>query len=180
MRAPSVAVAVVAGTVLVVASVALVGLRAASSETRPCRVTAGGLVYRLDRDQVANAMVITDVAASRGMPHHAVTVALAAALQESQLHNLRHGDRDSLGLFQQRPSQGWGSPAQILTPRFAADSFFRALARVDQWQTLSVNAAAQSVQRSATPGAYAGSERQARAIARATTGELPGTLTCSG
>jgi hypothetical protein len=177
MGARSVAAAAVVGAALLGASVAVVARGAESA--LPCRVTADGAVYRLSRDQVANATVITDAAASGGMPHHAVTVALAAALQESQLHNLRHGDRDSLGLFQQRPSQGWGSPAQIMTPRLAAESFFRALARVDQWQTLSVNAAAQLVQHSATPTAYADSEREARAIARATTGELPGTLTCT-
>jgi hypothetical protein len=179
MGARSVAAAAVVGAALLVAAVAVVARGAESSTALPCRVTADGAVYRLSRDQVANATVITDAAASSGMPHHAVTVALAAALQESQLHNLRHGDRDSLGLFQQRPSQGWGSPAQIMTPRLAAESFFRALARVDQWQTLSVNAAAQLVQHSATPTAYADSEREARAIARATTGELPGTLTCT-
>lgn len=145
----------------------------------PCRVVAGASTYRLERDQVANAMIITDAAAAAGLPHHAVTIAVAAALQESQLHNLTRGDRDSLGIFQQRPSQGWGSPTQILNPRFAARAFFRALTRIDQWQTTSVNSAAQLVQRSATPTAYARSEHEARAIARATTGERPGTLTCA-
>jgi hypothetical protein len=144
----------------------------------PCRVVAGARSYGLDREQAANAITITAAASAVGVPHHAVTIAVAAALQESQLHNLPHGDRDSLGLFQQRPSQGWGSADQILNPRLAAESFFRALAGIDHWQTLSVNAAAQLVQRSATPLAYAKWESEARAIARATTGEAPGTLTC--
>jgi hypothetical protein len=145
----------------------------------PCRVVAGARVYRLDRNQVANAVIVTDSARELGLAHHAVTVALAAALQESQLRNLTTGDRDSLGLFQQRPSQGWGTPTQILDPRHASVTFLRALARVGQWQTMPVTEAAQRVQRSATPTAYARSESEARAIARATTGELPGTLTCS-
>ncbi len=172
------------GAVAVVAVVLLAtgGWFAARSLNRPsdpgCRVVAGTRTYHLDSQQVANAVIITDAARESGLAHHAVTVAVAAALQESQLRNLTHGDRDSLGLFQQRPSQGWGTPAQILDPHFAAVAFFRALARIDRWQTMAVTEAAQLVQRSATPTAYAGSEAEARAIAGATTGELPGTLTC--
>ena len=81
-----------------------------------CQVVAGARTYALDREQAANATTITAAASTVGLPHHAVTIAVAAALQESRLHNLAHGDRDSLGLFQQRPSQGWGSPDQILNP----------------------------------------------------------------
>ena len=168
-----------AALLTLVATLTFLTTRGPTSTSRPpCQVTAGPRTYRLDRDQAANAMVITDAAKELGLPHHAVTVAIAAALQESLLHNLDYGDRDSLGLFQQRPSQGWGSPTQILNPRYAALAFLRALTQVDQWQTMTVNAAAQRVQRSATPTVYANSEMEARAIARATTGELPGTLTC--
>ena len=81
--------------------------------------------------------------------------ALAAAFQESGLHNLSHGDRDSLGLFQQRPSQGWGTPSQIMDPGYAAGAFYHRLAQVTGWQTTSVTDAAQQVQRSAAPDAYA-------------------------
>ena len=150
-----------------------------TSSDPPCRVVAESKVYRLDRAQVANAVIITDAARALGLPHHAVTVAVSAALQESRLRNLPAGDRDSLGVFQQRPSQGWGTPAQILDPRLASLAFLRALARIDQWQTMPVTVAAQLVQRSATPTAYARAEPEARAIARATTGELPRTLTCA-
>ncbi len=168
-----------AGSLALVAAIAFVATRGSTTAgTPPCQVVASGFRYRLDRSQVANAIIITDTASRLGLSHHAVTVALAAALQESLLHNLDHGDRDSLGLFQQRPSQGWGSPSQILDPRHAAEAFLGALARIDRWQTLPVNDAAQLVQRSATPNAYSKSEAEARAIARATTGELPGTLTC--
>ena len=169
-----------AGSLALVGAIAFFANRGSTSAgPPPCQVVASGFHYLLDRSQVSNAIIITDAAEALGLPHHAVTVALAAALQESLLHNLDHGDRDSLGLFQQRPSQGWGSPSQILDPRYAADAFVRALTRIDQWQTMSVNDAAQLVQHSATPNAYAKSEAEARAIARATTGELPGTLTCS-
>jgi hypothetical protein len=175
--------------VLIAAALAIVGfgvgivaypvLQRASTSALPCRVVASGRTYGLDREQVANAVTISTAASAIGLPHHAVTVGMAAALQETQLHNLAAGDRDSLGLFQQRPSQGWGSPSQILDPRFAAQSFFRALSQIDGWQTMTVNAAAQLVQHSGTPTAYAKWENEARALARATTGELPGALTCS-
>ena len=71
------------------------------------------------------------------------------ALQESGLHNLSYGDRDSLGLFQQRPSQGWGTPAQIMSPRHAAAAFYRRLSRIAGWQAMPVTEAAQTVQHSA-------------------------------
>ena len=113
-----------------------------------------------------------------GLPDHAVTIALAAALQESQLHNLDHGDRDSRGLFQQRPSQGWGTASQVMTPSYAAAAFFQHLTRIAGWESLPVTTAAQRVQRSGSPGAYATWESEARAIAQATTGEIAAGLSC--
>jgi len=158
---------------------AYVVFRAAPNKGLPCRVVANGHSYALDRAQAANAAIIAAAAGTVGLPHHAVTIGIAAALQESRLHNLAYGDRDSLGLFQQRPSQGWGTPAQILDPRFAAESFFRALARIDGWPDMTVTDAAQHVQHSAQPTAYAAWEHEARALARATTGELPGAISCN-
>ena len=134
--------------------------------------------YVVDPEQAANATTITAVGKQLGLPDHAVTIALATALQESQLYNLRYGDRDSLGLFQQRPSQGWGTPAQLLDPQYAAGAFFKALARVPGWQTVSVTQAAQAVQRSNAPDAYGTWEPLARNLAIATTGEIPAGLTC--
>src|SRR5262249_53759062 len=90
--------------------------------------------YVIDPEQAANATTIAAVGKALGLPDHAVPIALAAALQESQLRNLHYGDRDSLGLFQQRPSQGWGSTSQLLDPQYAAGAFFRALARVSGWE----------------------------------------------
>ena len=138
--------------------------------------TTGGLSITVE--QAENATTIAAVGKRLGLPDHAVTVALATALQESGLRNLTYGDRDSLGLFQQRPSQGWGSRATVSTPRLAAASFFTHLQRIRGWQRLDVTDAAQRVQRSAAPDAYAQWERQARLLARALTGEVPAGLAC--
>jgi hypothetical protein len=144
----------------------------------PCLVTATSKTYRLDAEQAAHATTIAAVGKRLGMPNHAVTVALATAYLESGLHNLAHGDRDSLGLFQQRPSQGWGTRAQILTPRYAAAAFYQRLAKVRGWETLAVTDAAQRVQRSALPHGYAQFEPEGRALAIATTGEVAAGLGC--
>jgi hypothetical protein len=146
--------------------------------TSQCRVAFGSTRYVIDLEQAANATTISAVGKQLRMPDHAVTIALATALQESNLHNLSYGDRDSLGLFQQRPSQGWGTPAQIMNPRYAATAFFDALARVPGWQETSVTRAAQEVQHSNAPQAYARWEPLARGLAIATTGEVPAGLTC--
>lgn len=172
---------VVAGVVVVLVGVTigirvLVSHRATSAST--CRVAFGATNYTLGLEQAANATTIAAVGQRLGMPDHAVTIALAAALEESGLRNLPYGDRDSLGLFQQRPSQGWGTAAQVMTPHYAAAAFFQHLARVANWQSLPVTVAAQSVQHSATPGAYASSEREARALAISMTGEVPAGLSC--
>jgi len=118
-------------------------------------------------DQMANAATIVAVGTQLNVPTQGQVVAIAAALQESGLDNLDHGDRDSLGLFQQRPSQGWGTPTQIMNPTYAATQFYRHLLAVPGWQQMSVNDAAQTVQRSATPGAYASHEQTAREIVAA-------------
>jgi cell wall-associated NlpC family hydrolase len=76
-------------------------------------------------------------------------------MQESTLRNINYGDRDSLGLFQQRPSQGWGSPAQVTDPVYATTTFLDRLGQVPGWETLPITVAAQTVQRSAFPSAYA-------------------------
>src|SRR5882757_7057159 len=106
-----VAIALVATVVVVT-----LALRKHSPVVPKCNVSAGTTTYTVDVEQAANATTIAAVGKRLGLPDHAVTIALAAALQESKLRNLDYGDRDSLGLFQQRPSQGWGAPTEILTP----------------------------------------------------------------
>lgn len=167
------AAAVVGVGAYLVAHVVLVG-----SVAPECAVTAGSGRYLLDPDQAANAATIAGVGKRLGAPDHAVTVAIATALQESKLRNVDHGDLDSLGLFQQRPSQGWGTAAQVSDPTYAAAAFYRRLLQVPHWESLPVADAAQEVQRSAAGSAYADWEPQARAIAMATTGEVTAGLSC--
>ncbi len=105
-------------------------------------------------EQRTNAAVIIGIGRRLGVPDRGLWIALATALTESGLRNLDHGDRDSLGLFQQRPSAGWGSPAQVRDPQYAAQAFFTHLLAVPGWQSMPVAMAAQAVQRSAFPSAY--------------------------
>jgi len=134
--------------------------------------------YSISTEQAANAATIAAVATGRELPDRAVTIALATALQESKLVNLEYGDRDSVGLFQQRPSQGWGSVGQILDPRYAAGKFYDALVKVPGWQRLKLTEAAQKVQASGHPNAYQQWEDQAGVLARAFTGAEPALLSC--
>ncbi len=136
-----------------------------------------GTIYKMDPEQLQNASLIADVAMRRGLPEQAVIVALATAQQESKLRNIDYGDADSVGLFQQRPSQGWGSKEQILDPLYSAGKFFDALVKVRNWQNLTVAAAAQAVQRSAFPDAYTSWQPYGTALAAALTGNSLGQLT---
>ena len=144
-----------------------------------CAATVDGQTARLTPEQAVNAATIAAVAERRALPARAVTIALAAAYQESELYNLDYGDRDSLGLFQQRPSQGWGTAEQILDPVYASDRFYDALVRIDEYRNLDVGVAAQQVQRSAYPDAYADHEAKARVLASALSGHSAATLSCS-
>ncbi|GAA3744245.1 hypothetical protein GCM10022239_19690 [Leifsonia bigeumensis] len=134
----------------------------------------GGVVTPLTAEMAENARIILAVGRSLGVSDYALVIALAAAAQESTLRNLDYGDRDSLGLFQQRPSTGWGTPAQVTDPVYASRLFFggpsnpnkgntRGLLDIPGWQSMTVTQAAQAVQRSAYPNAYAKWETSARA-----------------
>lgn len=112
-------------------------------------------------DQLGNAATIVAVGKQQQLPPRGWVIAVAVAIQESGLHNLDHGDRDSLGLFQQRPSTGWGSPAQIRDPASSATQFYRHLQAVSGWQAMPLTVAAQAVQGSGTPQAYAHHEARA-------------------
>ncbi|MGW4567998.1 heavy metal transporter [Streptomyces sp. NPDC004561] len=150
---------------------------------RGCTVvpaSGAGTSYEFTPEQAANAATIAAVGTGRGMPERAVTIALATALQESGLRNIEHGDRDSLGLFQQRPSQGWGTERQIMDPTYAAGIFYAHLAKVSDYPDLPLTVAAQRVQRSGYPEAYAKHEPDAVLLAAALTGRAAATLTCDG
>ncbi|MFE7839662.1 heavy metal transporter [Streptomyces sp. NPDC057474] len=151
--------------------------------TPRCVVVSGaddGASYEFTPEQAANAATISAVGTSRELPERAVTIALATALQESGLRNIAHGDRDSLGLFQQRPSQGWGTEQQIQDPVYAAGEFYEHLVKVDDYEQLPLTVAAQRVQRSGYPEAYAKHEPDATLLAAALTGRAAATLTCEG
>ncbi len=141
--------------------------------------TPGAPEVLLDLDQAANAATIAAVGLKMGYGQQAVTIALATAMQESKLRNLSSGDRDSQGLFQQRPSQGWGTPAQVRDPVHASGRFYSRLSKVPHWSSLPVTEAAQAVQRSAFPSAYAQHAADARVIAAALTGHREAGLTCN-
>ncbi|MFJ9476304.1 heavy metal transporter [Streptomyces mirabilis] len=148
-----------------------------------CRVVSGksdGASYEFTPEQAVNAATISAVGTTRGLPERAVAIALATALQESGLRNIQHGDRDSLGLFQQRPSQGWGTTKQIMDPTYAAGIFYEHLAKVPGYTQLPLTVAAQRVQRSGYPQAYAKHEPDATLLAAALTGHAAATLTCEG
>jgi hypothetical protein len=119
-----------------------------------CQAGTGANALALDFGQAADASIIAGVAARDRLPRKALTVAYATALQESKLENLNYGDRDSVGIFQQRPSEGWGTTAEIEDPAYAAGVFFKALVKIPGWKKLPVDVAAQDVQRSADGTAY--------------------------
>lgn len=144
-----------------------------------CTADVDGQTTTVSPEQAANAALIAAVAEQRGLPARAVTIALATAYQESDLHNLDYGDRDSLGLFQQRPSQGWGTPAEITDPVYATGQFYDALVRIPDYRELAITVAAQQVQRSALPDAYADHEEDARVLASALSGNSSAAFSCS-
>lgn len=146
--------------------------------TSGCEVKTHGQVLKLDPGQAGIAATIAGVAQRRAMPAHAVTVAYAAALQESKLQNLEFGDRDSVGVFQQRPSEGWGSTRQLEDPVYATTKFFQALARVPRYRHIPVYKAAQDVQRSADGTAYIQYQQMAAGLTQGFTGHDPRSVWC--
>ena len=164
--------AVASGALVLVMTGGLAGFGAvAAIMSSSCGGLAGGPVTDLNDEQASNARTIVAVGQQRGVPTRGLLVALMTAMQESTLRNLDYGDRDSLGLFQQRPSMGWGTPAQVRDPTYAAAAFYggphspthnRGLLGVSNWESMSLTAAAQAVQRSAFPDAYAKWETSAR------------------
>jgi hypothetical protein len=143
-----------------------------------CQARVGGVTVDLSPEQARNAAIISAVAVRRGLPARAASIALATAFQESKLRNLDHGDRDSVGLFQQRPSQGWGTAAQIQRPYYATRKFYDALEKIDGYQSMRITVAAQRVQRSGFPEAYDDHAADGRALASALTGHSRAAFSC--
>ena len=119
-----------------------------------CTAGTGRAAVALDPQQAQIAATIAGVAHQREMPSRALTVAYATAMQETHLHDPDYGDLDSVGVFQQRPSEGWGPASKLIDPVYASTRFFRALAQVPGYQRMPVYKAAQAVQHSADGYAY--------------------------
>ncbi|HSU03232.1 MAG TPA: hypothetical protein VLK03_11830, partial [Nocardioides sp.] len=117
-------------------------------DTNGCTAEVDGHSVDVDLEQAENAALITAISIERGLPARAASIALATAFQESKLYNIDYGDRDSVGLFQQRPSQGWGSVEQLMDPVYSTNAFFDALEKVDGYREMDITVAAQEVQRS--------------------------------
>ena len=174
-------VALATGFALCAAAAALVYHLTKNTTPPPagCTVQADGSVLTLTPTQASNAATIAAVATARALPERALTIALATSLQESRLENIDHGDRDSLGLFQQRPSQGWGTARQILDPVYASNAFFNSLVKIDGYTKLPLTVAAQRVQKSGYPEAYAQHEADATLLSAALSGQDAGALSCT-
>ncbi|MFE5308319.1 hypothetical protein [Isoptericola sp. NPDC056605] len=169
--------------VLVVGAGATAGVvwilnRVDAPSVQRCAAELDGTSWYLTPVQADNAALIVGTSVQRGLPGRAATIGLATALQESRLVNIDYGDRDSVGLFQQRPSQGWGTVDEIMDPVYSTGRFYDGLVEVDGYEDLEVTVAAQAVQRSAFPEAYAQHETRSRAWASALTGHSPGAITC--
>lgn len=143
-----------------------------------CVAEVNGVRAQVDLEQGRWASLMAAIAQRRGLPPRATTIAIATAFQESKIHNIDYGDRDSVGLFQQRPSQGWGTVAEIMDPHYSTGAFYDALEKIDGYGSMDINDAAQLVQRSGYPGAYAQHEDYARALASALRGYSPAKFTC--
>ncbi len=147
-------------------------------DPKGCTAKVGGVVVDLSLEQSENAATIAAIGVRRGLPARAVSIALATAYQESKIENLDHGDRDSLGVFQQRPSMGWGTPEQLQDVRYATNKFYDELVKVDGYETMRITEAAQLVQRSGFPEAYEDHAEDGRALASALTGYSEARFTC--
>ena len=143
-----------------------------------CVAAAAGNSATVDPTQAHYASIIAGMTIKRGLAPRAASIALATAYQESGIRNLDYGHADSIGLFQQRPSKGWGTIEEIMDPWYSAREFYRAMERIDGWESKDINDVAQAVQRSAYPDAYRRHETNARTLASSLTGETPASFRC--
>jgi hypothetical protein len=144
-----------------------------------CEATSGKTTFSVEPEQMGNVALISSIALRRKLPTRAAWIALATARQESKYRNITYGDRDSLGLFQQRPSQDWGTAAEVQNPVYATNAFYDALVKIKGYEQLELTIAAQRVQRSAFPDAYAQHAAEAQVFANVLTGNAEAALTCT-
>jgi len=143
-----------------------------------CVATVNNRDVVLDLDQAYYTSIVVGLSVRRDLIPRAGSIAMATVYQESGIRNLDYGDRDSVGLFQQRPSAGWGTEKQLMDPYYATTKFYNALVKVDGWKTRDITKVAQAVQRSAYPDAYKDHEPDARVLASALTGQSAHAFTC--
>ena len=143
-----------------------------------CVATVGDRDVVLDLDQAYYTSIVVGLSVRRELAPRAGSIAMATVYQETGIRNLDYGDRDSVGLFQQRPSQGWGTEKQLMDPYYATTKFYNALVRVRDWESRDITKVAQAVQRSAYPDAYHDHEPDARVLASALTGQTARAVTC--
>ncbi|PWD52090.1 hypothetical protein C8046_16995 [Serinibacter arcticus] len=167
------------GVLAVVGTGGLVLLLRSLESTRPLAETCTAGDHRLEPDQTANAALVVGMTVQRGLPARAGTIGIATAMQESRMRPIDYGDRDSLGMFQQRPSQGWGTPEQVQDLVYSTSIFYDHLVEVPGYTEMAVTEAAQAVQRSAFPDAYAQHEELARAFASSLSGWSRADLSCT-
>lgn len=174
----------VAAVAVLVALAGYLLLLGRSGDEGPFRCVVEGegekSAFEVEPQMIRNAATIEAVAAARDLPDRAVTIALATAMQESMLRNIDYGDRDSVGLFQQRPSQGWGTVEQIMDPVYSAGKFYERLVEIPNYAELPLTEAAQKVQLSAFPDEYAKHEPRAAQLTAALTGRAKAGLNCLG
>ena len=176
--------AIVGTTLVLILAVAVYAIYHAAPSGTPappppgCQAGRGVQAITLDTEQAAIAATIAGVAARKRLPRQAVTIALATALQESKLHNLDYGDRDSVGIFQQRPSEGWGTAEDLMDPVYATTKFYAALTHIRGYTAMPVSEAAQDVQHSADGSAYEQWAGMAGQLAGYFTGKSPHGVSC--
>ncbi|HTW04810.1 MAG TPA: hypothetical protein VMF87_31240 [Streptosporangiaceae bacterium] len=174
----------ISGISVLIVVVVILGLYVAFRSVAPllqgsdCTAAGDGEDVALNPGQASIAATIAGVAQRQEMPSRAVTVAYAAALQETKLQNLPYGDRDSVGVFQQRPSQGWGPRSDLENPVYATSKFFGALAKIPGYQRMPIYQAAQAVQHSADGFAYQQYQALATHMTPAFTGQNPHGVWC--
>ncbi|MFT4165843.1 MAG: hypothetical protein QM650_11435 [Microlunatus sp.] len=151
---------------------------AATPGEQRCVATAGNNSTAISLEQAHYASIIAGLSVKRELSPRAASIALATAYQESGIRNLDYGDRDSVGLFQQRPSQGWGTEKQLMDPHYATGEFYDALVKIRNWQARDITEVAQAVQISGHPEAYRDHETDARVLASTLTGQTPAGFTC--
>lgn len=170
--------------VAAVITLILVGVIGCGQQNRPlpgqqrCVATASENSVAVDPEQAHYASIIAGLSVRRGLPARAASIALATAYQESGIRNLKGGDRDSVGLFQQRPSQGWGKKKQLRDPYYATNKFYDALIKIDGWENGDITEIAQKIQISGHPDAYRDHEADGRILASVLTGHSPAGIRC--